>query len=752
MNQTNIYTSSNKIYKEILRSVNELTDEELLCSEGYYEILRKIITSILRPGESLRLNYSSNYSSETGSTNGQEINVNTYSPLVLGVKQIYEYQQSGKNDDWAKQLPIIHDVRKAEYLSNVGTEGHECGHVLYTNFIEYNDIIRDVETCRLFRNCANATKLNKLYRHPVTQRTLIRVCCDLLNIVEDGFIENCLCKEYPEQGTVVKGLVIGNAVKFFLSSPADKIETDILLGNYNLPEYFIWQVQLMILGYTPKNWEKCNGTIHNIITKALNDAKPIVDDYIASPKKHVKDFCALVDILSTLFPDPDEIPNESSQNQNSNEQDDQNDDSKSGNNNSNQQSQKENNDESKDGNSDEQNSGQNESGDDQKSDEQKAIDSQKFSNGNEKSIEEDCGMSKAPSGNGLSKRLAPSGEEKQIQADTAKENAKASSDSGNGLDSLTKEVAKELSEKQIQKQQNKQMDEQHKNILKVLETETYTFEGIKQMQPNDYSKEVYNDCYKRVSKISDGCVRKIRQVLEKRDFEEEQSGFIIGTKFNANQAYRRDRLVFSKRIDPDETPDVTFSILVDQSGSMAGQKIRSARDVTILFDDVTRKLHIPTQIVGHDDDGRHVCFYNYVNYISNDKEKYSLANIEALYGNVDSIALSTLCEEVMKRPESKKVVIVISDGAPCGFGNNPDNYKGVPVDLSKYHHNRYNCALLNAVVRYYRKKGIKIIGVSIDDYDDIKRIYEEGTIDCSQSKLDNLPNELLKIFKKYVLK
>ena len=111
---------------------------------------------------------------------------------------------------------------------------------------------------------------------------------------------------------------------------------------------------------------------------------------------------------------------------------------------------------------------------------------------------------------------------------------------------------------------------------------------------------------------------------------------------------------------------------------------------------------------------------------------------------------------MLKREEKSKVVIVISDGLPCGLDDNiiKDNFKGVPLKILNSDDVRYredyDMQELNACVRYYRKKGIKVIGVAIDEEDGIKAIYEEGTLDCTD--LNRLPIEMLKLFKKYVLK
>ena len=143
-----------------------------------------------------------------------------------------------------------------------------------------------------------------------------------------------------------------------------------------------------------------------------------------------------------------------------------------------------------------------------------------------------------------------------------------------------------------------------------------------------------------------------------------------------------------------------------------------------------------------------------MNFRSKEEEKYGLASLKASGGNVDAIVMTLLCEELQKRNEKSKVLIVISDGAPCGTEKTrfTKSYRGVTYKKPDHYQGYYDIPdqELNACIRYWRKKGIKIIGIALDDVNKIKAIYEEGCLDCRD--LSKVPVELVKIFKKYVLK
>lgn len=718
MKNTNI--TSSKAYKMILQNINNVSNEELLAMEGYYDLLKQInVSNLDNETIDIELNIYSSNNNDTASTNNETIRLNTYSPLVLKVEDMYNYLHSPNIESWAKQLPEINDVRRCQYLSNIGSISHEDGHILYTNFKEYNFWLNRVSWGD-FNKCANKEKLEKLYNSQF-KPLLIDCCKNLANVIEDGYIENCLMLDYPEKGSVVKGLTIGNAVKFFLSEDCRKIEEAIVHGDVTLPSYYIPLLQLKILGYTPKYWNDCKGLAHDIMVDALNKSESLLNDYINSNKNHSKDFWALVDIMSTLFPDPES--QEKSEKKNSKE---------SGNQNN--QSCKENSNNDSNSSSTEQ----------QKQD---FIDCQKM-NSMEKENEtmQSSGMTAEPVGMGEAKKQAK-GNQKEI--DMIKTNSKNNLESG--TESMIKMLASTIN---ANNEQQKQLDSLNSDFNSDEFKGRYCkIDDVVQIPVTSKNKREYIAISSQYKSLIDSCVRKINQILDKREYDEEESGLIIGTKFNANQSYRKDKGVFSKKLEPDAMPDVCFSIMIDQSYSMDGEKIREAKKVAILLTDIAKKLQIPVQVIGHSATGGRVMTYSYVNYNSKQGEEYSLGDIDCMHANMDAVVLNGLCTNIMRRSEEKKVVIVISDGCPH-IHSHDKNFKGLDVQYDKFarYHNGEAMAYLNTVVRYYRKKGIKIIGVSLDDYEYIKAIYEQGTLDCSGANLKNLPNALLKIFKSYVLR
>lgn len=749
---TNNGLSSAKVYRKILAEIKDMPEKELLSEPGYYELLQKIAVSMLQKNEKVQLNCISRGSMDTGSTNGETITVNTWSPLVLNVHDMLVYIEKNPTCDWIDQLPTSRNERQMMYLSNVGTVVHEFGHVMYTDF---NLLVgmRKRMAGGDFTGCEEQEKLERLMKTNFS-KVIENTVMDVTNILEDCYIENCIKKAYPPTGTASKGLDIANAIKFFTSSPMTELESKVASGEMLFVDLFTWMLQIKCcLGYTPKDWDKCGGVVHEIIDDALEEALPIALDYKETSKNHEKDVCQIMDIIASLLPENPEQQQEQGQDGDGESNESSEEGEGSG--------QSSDSEQSSGGSS---SSGSSGSGSGQK---QSSSNSEGSDNGNQKSKEDlingqkpngqtsrnskeaqtNSGQSNSQSIDNNRGRAKRSDSE---QVEVSKEASQACSDSD---DTISKQMANQGVEQAEAKEQEQSLNQAMEEMKGYFPRSSISIRSTSSSQMES-NKAKYEYDYKEVEQISKKCVRQISQILKKRNYADTQSGYLYGSKFNAAEAYREDGKCFSRRLVPDATPDVAFSIMVDQSGSMHGSKIEMARKAAILFDDVSRKLKIPTRVIGHTTDGSNVALKNYVNFKTKESEKYTLGNIEALECNMDTYVLTGLCEEMLKRKEKSKVVIVISDGAPCGDGTNCGNFRGVQYKTlssnNNYISNDRDNQQLNACVRYYRKKGLKIIGVALDDDESIKAIYEEGTLDCTD--LSKLPGEMTKLFKRYVLK
>lgn len=204
----------------------------------------------------------------------------------------------------------------------------------------------------------------------------------------------------------------------------------------------------------------------------------------------------------------------------------------------------------------------------------------------------------------------------------------------------------------------------------------------------------------------------------------------MGRRINVRNAFRGDGKIFYKRKLPDDSMDIAIAILNDESGSMSScQRITYARSASIILYDFCRSLDIPVAIYGHTecDD---VDLFPYAEFDSVDgNDKYRLMDMAARENNRDGAALRFVAERLMTRPELCKLLFIISDGQPAGYGG----YYGTCAEAD-----------LRGIKAEYEKKGLTLFAAAIgDDKDNIKRIYGDGFIDISN--LNKLPVNLGKI-------
>jgi Mg-chelatase subunit ChlD len=119
---------------------------------------------------------------------------------------------------------------------------------------------------------------------------------------------------------------------------------------------------------------------------------------------------------------------------------------------------------------------------------------------------------------------------------------------------------------------------------------------------------------------------------------------------------------------------LTVVLLVDESGSMEGQKVRAARQVAILFHEaLASQREVDLYIYGHSAD-EPLGTTNIFSYWDPRKRGpgYSLGAIRARGNNRDGVAIAAVASAVLRQARFPRVVfIVISDGSP-----NADRYRG----------------------------------------------------------------------------
>ncbi|MCM1375222.1 MAG: nitric oxide reductase activation protein NorD [Lachnospiraceae bacterium] len=248
-----------------------------------------------------------------------------------------------------------------------------------------------------------------------------------------------------------------------------------------------------------------------------------------------------------------------------------------------------------------------------------------------------------------------------------------------------------------------------------------------------YVDPSYMEAYQKVAPplllISKRLQKQISQIL--KDYKEggKLDNLPMGKRINVRNAVRNDGRLFYKLKLPNDRTDIAVVILNDESGSMSScNRITYARSASIILHDFCKGLDIPVAIYGHTeyDD---VELYAYAEFDSIDnKDQYRLMDMSDRYGNRDGAALRYAAERLMTRPETIKLLIIISDGQPAG-----KHYSGTAAEAD-----------LRGIKKEYTAKGIQFFAAAIgNDKPNIQRIYGDGFLDITN--LEKLPVNLGKL-------
>lgn len=127
--------------------------------------------------------------------------------------------------------------------------------------------------------------------------------------------------------------------------------------------------------------------------------------------------------------------------------------------------------------------------------------------------------------------------------------------------------------------------------------------------------------------------------------------------------------IFDKRRAPGEIDDLAVFILVDESGSMWGDKEIAARQSCIALAETFDILDIPLYIMGFtaDDNGYDANHMHYVNWSNTVANRLKLLNITARRNNFDGYSIRYAGEILKKKNAKHKLLVVLSDGQPACF-------------------------------------------------------------------------------------
>lgn len=247
-------------------------------------------------------------------------------------------------------------------------------------------------------------------------------------------------------------------------------------------------------------------------------------------------------------------------------------------------------------------------------------------------------------------------------------------------------------------------------------------------------KEEYQSIAGNLLHISKQLQKSVLQQMQDSRRGGKQTSLLMGRRLDAHALFRTDSRVFYKNALPNEMPALCVGLLLDESGSMSwNDRATYARATAIILYDFCQALGIPITVYGHST-SRGVDLYSYAEFDAIDRDdRYRMMDISARGSNRDGAALRFVAERLVHRPEDIKLLMLVSDGQPADAG-----YGGTAAEED-----------LRGIKHEYQRKGVLFIAAAIgSDKENIERIYGDAFLDITD--LTKLPVKLAGIIKRFI--
>lgn len=338
--------------------------------------------------------------------------------------------------------------------------------------------------------------------------------------------------------------------------------------------------------------------------------------------------------------------------------------------------------------------------------------------------EEDNGAAPAPKGTG--KGVDPTA--------MAQSQSGESTGSDGGFSSLMAQLGEDKATQQIQKELDKAQMDAIRNCQQPLIHQNIRTKVVRH-HPED--REAYMEMYDEVAPYVRSLIAEITALLREYNEEGVQHHKRFGPIVEATEAYRPDNAFFAKKKLPEDRPNMAMCVLIDQSGSMYGQKLDMAKQAVVMLERFAAGVGVPLMVAGHYSNyGGSITLDIYSDFTSAqpEKDRYTLASIYSSGCNRDGMAIRLCADMLAKRPEDIRLMVVISDGAPADFG-----YSGKEAEDD-----------IKKTLAEFRRKGLLIYGAAIDDDRDvIQKLYGSGFL--SITDLRSLPKTMVRLLRQNII-
>ena len=263
----------------------------------------------------------------------------------------------------------------------------------------------------------------------------------------------------------------------------------------------------------------------------------------------------------------------------------------------------------------------------------------------------------------------------------------------------------------------------------------YTQAGA-DVELREYGKDLLEEI--RRIHVSDSLAKHVRRLLQVRKQARYQHGLKRG-KVSPKSIYRgglntsaQDK-IFKKRQEQDVT-DTAVTVLIDMSGSMYGKKAAHAAISMRLLNEAIGTINVPLEIVAFCEERRwitHAILKNFAKSVTSEDliTRCCAAGDSMFSSNSDGESILWVMDRLTKRKESRKILIVLSDGQPAANGGDADWFT-------------------KEVIKEIEKRGaVEIYGIGIMDTN-VTRLYKDHAVIKNANELEAA---LLKVIEHKIL-
>lgn len=719
--------------REIYSKKDSLSMKDLFLSDEYGEFLTQMADGITECSCKItsKLFYKDN--DMIAYTDGQEVNINYESVLSEHLNKLQRH------------------------LLYCGLNLHECGHVLFTDFRLHDKVLQEMKQGNMYptpiKNKYTET-VHTFLQCPGNYAYIVELFNDLDNSIEDGFVDRAVMAEVPGYARCLKFV---NQIDKSLNSTYE----DMILSGMDDPSILL----NLTLAYARHGSILFSDDLHDEITDMFREMIPYIEDAVfeTHPLQRKKAVWAVFGYIFHFFDahvpkNEDQTPTGS----NSAPQNGQGDPQQqpcAGQDSGNAQQH------SVDPDSDPQNG--------QGSPQQQSGTGQDSGNAQQQSTDPDSAEGKTGNDVRLKEMLEQAGrnaihtEKTQHISPTVPSNQvinelshKMKRDQSLPLFDSTQEkdsaihcedelerIAEKVAMSQICNRQEREIQSQMKCDVKVFLDNTGYHKNVagivKRASISSSAKEKYDTFHAELDMIVKRLLSEFQKEIKDRQLGDTLTGLYAGKRFNARESYRYDKRVMSRKIAPEDIPDMVVGVLIDISGSMIlDKRLETAIRCAYITYQFCHKLGIPCFIIGHTTFLKDVVLVNVCDEKSLDqKDPLRIFSLSSGNDNRDGYAVWFCIKKLEKIIADQKLLMVISDGLP--------NHNGYGLIAG-----RADC---QAAVKYGIKKGITTIAAAIENSEGVRSVYKSGVSEKNSAEflditdLQKLPKAFVKIIKKRLL-